>query len=677
MRQLLFIALILILTTLSMATPSDDFVIVVKTDNPGTSSDTQFIIPTWSGFWYNYNVDIDNDGINEATGLTGNYTCNYPSAGTYTIRIKDNSGAGTGFPMIYFYSGGDRDKLLSIEQWGTGHWTSMICAFYGCSNLAGQASDVPDLSNVTNMSDMFCQASAFNQDIGGWDTSNVTNMDSMFAEASSFNQDIRNWDTSNVVNMSWMFYRAYAFNQDIGNWDTSNVTSMHSMFQDASSFNQDIGNWDTSNVTSMISMFAGASSFNQDIGSWDTSNVTNMLSMFNGASSFNQDIGDWNISNVVTMNWMFRSALAFNQDIGSWDTSNVTSMGTMFYDASSFNQDIGGWDTSNVTNMGGMFEGASAFNQDIGNWDTSNVMSMSSMFRGASAFNQDIGGWNTSNLTYMPAMFFDASAFNQDIGSWNTSNVTNMIGMFYGASSFNQDIGSWDTSNVTSMYGMFWGASSFNQNIGSWNVEALTDATDMFLDVALSTENYDALLMGWGAQSLQSGVTFHGGNSYYCAGETDRADMISSYGWSITDGGKYCGIITFIIIDIKPVECPNPLNVTDQGELPVAIMGTEDFDVFMIDPASVRLVGVAPVRSSYEDVGTPLLDVIDGCNCTDKKKDKIIDMTLKFNVQDIIPALGEINDGDVLELTLTGELYDGTKIVGNDCIVIISIGKSE
>jgi surface protein len=128
-----------------------DFVITVQTDNPGFSSDTQFTIPT-TGTGYNYNVDCDNDGTDEATGQTGDYTCNYTTAGTYTIRIKDNTGSKTGFPRIYFNYTGDREKLLMINNWGTGIWTSMNGAFYGCTNMIGTFTDTPDLSSVTDMS---------------------------------------------------------------------------------------------------------------------------------------------------------------------------------------------------------------------------------------------------------------------------------------------------------------------------------------------------------------------------------------------------------------------------------------------------------------------------------------------------------------------------------------------
>ena len=480
----------------SVSAAPQDFIITVKTDNPGTSNSLKFTIPV-AGSGFNYNVDCNNDGTNEATGLTGDYTCSYASAGTYTIRISDNSGIGTGFNRISFVFGGDARKLLSVDQWGSGKWTSMQYAFAGCSNLTLTATDVPDLSNVTDMSSMFEGASAFNQNISGWGTSHVTNMSNLFAKAASFNQPIGSWDTSNGTDMSMMFYSATAFNQDIGSWDTSNVTNMNGMFQMDTAFNQDIGGWNTSNVTDMAGMFANTA-FNQDIGSWDTSNVTNMVSMF-------------------------QMATAFNQGIGGWNTSNVTDMGAMFQEASAFNQDISGWDTSKVTDMNGMFIYAGAFNQPIGSWDTSHVTIMGGMFMMATAFNQDVSGWDTSKVTDMYDMFHGASAFNQNIGGWNTSKVTNMLRMFSGASAFNQDL-------------------------GGWNVESLTDAGSMFSGVTLSTANYDALLDGWDAQTLHKGVVFDGGNSTYCASFAAWGHMVSVDGWSISDGGNACASNFFITV---------------------------------------------------------------------------------------------------------------------------------
>jgi len=147
-------------------------------------------------------------------------------------------------------------------------------------------------------------------------------------------------------------------------------------------------------------------------------------------------------------------------------------------------------------------------------------------------------------VTDMGGMFLGANAFNGDITDWNTANVMNMVAMFEDDSAFNQDIRNWDTAKVTDMRWMFTGASAFNQNIGGWIVGALSDAEEMFIGVTLSTANYDSLLTGWGAQTLRSGVTFSGGNSHYCFGTTARNNMITTYGWTITDGGSYCTTVT-------------------------------------------------------------------------------------------------------------------------------------
>lgn len=44
--------------------------------------------------------------------------------------------------------------------------------------------------------------STFNGNISKWDISNVTNMKDMFAYAIKFNKDISNWNTSNVTSIS-------------------------------------------------------------------------------------------------------------------------------------------------------------------------------------------------------------------------------------------------------------------------------------------------------------------------------------------------------------------------------------------------------------------------------------------------------------------------------------------
>ena len=125
-------------------------------------------------------------------------------------------------------------------------------------------------------------------DISGWDVSNVTNMKNMFEYAHSFNGDISKWDVSNVTDMSKMFKYAESFNGDISEWNVSNVTEMSKMFEYAKSFNGDLSKWNVSKVTDMDRMFYSASSFNGDISEWDVSNVTSMYEIFDRAESFDK-----------------------------------------------------------------------------------------------------------------------------------------------------------------------------------------------------------------------------------------------------------------------------------------------------------------------------------------------------------------------------------------------------
>lgn len=139
-------------------------------------------------------------------------------------------------------------------------------------------------------------------------------------------------------------------------------------------------------------------------------------------------------------------------------------------------------------------------------------------------------------------------------------------------------------------------------------------------------------------------------------------------------------------VDIKPQSCPNPLNFGSKGVITAAILGTNTFDVTKVDPASIRLEGVAPLRSSLEDVATPYVPFVgksNSSNCTDKGPDGLLDLTLKFDSQEIYrmieSILGrEVNDDETLILPLTGNLreeFGGTPIGGEDVVVIKKKGQ--
>jgi len=135
------------------------------------------------------------------------------------------------------------------------------------------------------------------------------------------------------------------------------------------------------------------------------------------------------------------------------------------------------------------------------------------------------------------------------------------------------------------------------------------------------------------------------------------------------------GVCTPVAVDIKPGSCPNLLNLKSQGVLPVAILGSEDFDVSMIDTFSIRLEDVAAIRGSYEDVAAAVVDGSE-CECNAGGPDGYIDLTLKFRTQEIVEELimnrpDELAKGQTLALTLIGELFDGTGIEGTDCVKLV------
>lgn len=345
---------------------------------------------------------------------------------------------------------------------------------------------------------------------------------------------------------------------DISNWGLLEIIN-DSAFRSCGNLDISATDAPTISTTDLQYMFFSCTSLTTpDFTSWDVSGVTNMRQMFYNCTSFNGDISKWDVGNVTLMsdgsNGMFANCYVFNNDIGGWDVSSNTVFGGMFRNARAFNQNIGNWDVSGSNNFANMFHGAWAFDNggsdDIDTWDVAGTTNFTDMFREDYAFNRDISGWDMSSATSIYQMFTHCTSFNRDISGWDVGNVANMRDVFYGCTSFNQPIGAWDTSSVTNITQMFDNADAFDQDLSNWDMTALSTGTN-FMQTAsgLSTANYDATLIAWESElqiAYPGGVGYpatininFGGSTYTSGGaaEAARTSLVSTFGWTITDGG--------------------------------------------------------------------------------------------------------------------------------------------
>ena len=137
--------------------------------------------------------------------------------------------------------------------------------------------------------------------------------------------------------------------------------------------------------------------------------------------------------------------------------------------------------------------------------------------------------------------------------------------------------------------------------------------------------------------------------------------------------GNFQGVA--VALDIKPQSCRNPVKFKATGTLPVAILGTENFNVEDIDMSTVEVAGVSPLRWRMEDVAAPFYPLIgrrDAFDCTTDGPDGFRDVVMHFSMKEIRAALQLVLHGEVRTIRVTGELLDGTPLLGEDVIVILN-----
>jgi len=143
--------------------------------------------------------------------------------------------------------------------------------------------------------------------------------------------------------------------------------------------------------------------------------------------------------------------------------------------------------------------------------------------------------FNLSNCTSTQSMFYQCTALTT-VPLFNLSNCTSTQSMFASCTALTT-VPLFNLSNCTNAQSMFASCTALT-TVPLLNLSNCTNATNMFFGVTLTTQSYSDFLIHLATLPLQSGVSFHGGNSKYNpTAAIARAYLISNFGWTITDGG--------------------------------------------------------------------------------------------------------------------------------------------
>ncbi len=529
-----------------------DFVTTWKTDNQGSSNDNQLTIP-YSGAGA-YSIDWGDGTVDRNVSTTMTHT--YEAVGAYQVRISER------FDQIGHGFSKDRNKLVSIDQWGKNRWTSLSYAFANCKNVRILATDIPDLSIVTSLSGLFFEADLINYDISNWETSGITDMSSMFRGANSFDQDLSNLDISSVRNfdyaLSFSGLSSENYDKILTSWGNREGLSSNVAFgaegitfcegREARQRLIDTYNWNIND--------AGIACPNSipflstwQIGIQGGQNNEKLTIPYPGSGTYTIDWGDG----------------TSNSDIRSIITHSYAAAGTYQVSISGTYPRITFGDSEHRAKL-----------VSVDQWGDTKWSSTSRAF--IDCPNVQILAADTPDLSFVYStayMFYNANKINVDINDWATGNVRDMSYMFYGATDFDQDLSNLDIGSVTSMIGMF-------SNSG------------------LSSTNYDGMLISWSElEGLNSRVSVGADGINYCEGAAARKKLIDTYSWYFSDAGLACSSTIPFMTSWKT---DNPGSSND-NQITIPYPGSGNYSIDWGDGATTTDVSET-MTHTYNAIGT-------------------------------------------------------------------------
>lgn len=532
------------------------------------------------GFAYAFNQDISSWNVSSVTrfdSMFNNADAFNQPIGSWTLNTTSPVNMSSMFANTELF---DQD----LGAWNTSQVTTMNQMFINAKAFNNGGS--PNINNwntgnVTNMADMFYQGGIvlqgnFNQPIGNWNTSNVTSMRQMFYYNSSFDQPIGTWDTSNVTDMTAMFYITI-IDQDLSNWNIGSIPPNSGNFNwNKRTFGGTIP-FSTANYDAMLVAYEAQV---PPVGlSWNVANSTYTIgSAAEAARTSLINTYGWTITDGggISLPFIFTVENTFNSNPLSFTIPADTATYTYNYNVSTS-------DGQNFTNQTGplalTFAGVGPYDitvsgtypsmrfgtnpgngnkiVDIKQFGSNTWQDFEDMF--AYSLLSVVTATDTPNLSAVTSLkncFKNATSYNDPkLNNWDVSTITTFETFLWNAGpviygSFNQDLSSWDVSNANTFYYMFDGC-PMNQSFAAWNVTSLgtTNPTTAGLEFIspdtsqtpkMSTANYDATLISWAGQAVQSGVTINFRAAQYTLGgaaEAARNTLINTYGWTIVDAG--------------------------------------------------------------------------------------------------------------------------------------------
>jgi predicted small secreted protein len=119
---------------------------------------------------------------------------------------------------------------------------------------------------------------------------------------------------------------------------------------------------------------------------------------------------------------------------------------------------------------------------------------------------------------------------------------------------------------------------------------------------------------------------------------------------------EYNSLLRYVEIDIKPGSDPNSINLGSKGVVPVAILGSVDFDAATVKPSTVTLAGAAAKLKGNSGNSGSLEDV---------NGDGYLDLV----VQVVTTSL--VLESEEMEAVLNADTHEGGHITGSDSIQIV------